>query len=53
MTDRAKTPGQQAYERDVAETPLYPDGSKRKTWGQLDSVCKWSWERNPTERKGK
>lgn len=45
-----KTAGQLAYEADYKITPTYPDGGKRATWEQLDSVAKWSWERNPTPR---
>jgi len=44
------TPGRAAYERDLAKRPLYHDGSKRRTWLQLDAVARWSWERNPTDR---
>ena len=40
-----KTPGQLAYEASVAAEPNYPDGSKRKTWEELDSNRQWSWER--------
>lgn len=48
MTD--KTPGQLAYEADVAARPTYDDHSPRKAWDQLCEVCQWSWHRNPTPR---
>lgn len=44
------TPGQLAYEADVAECPTYHDGAPRKTWAQLDTVLRETWERNPTPR---
>lgn len=40
-----KSPGQLAYEADVARRPIYHDGSARKRWEQLDAVMQWSWER--------
>lgn len=52
-----KTPGQLAYERDLAKVPLYPAdcgvgfmGTPRPTWDQLSKIARWSWERNPTDR---
>jgi hypothetical protein len=45
-----RNPGQLAYERDVAKTLKYHDGSARPQWSELDSVARWSWERNPTDR---
>ena len=45
-----KTPGQLAYEADCDADPLYPDGSKRKTWAELTDVARWSWEKLPTPR---
>lgn len=42
-----KTPGQIAYEANVAQTPNYPDGTARRTWEQLTSVARDSWERRP------
>jgi hypothetical protein len=44
------TPGQLAYEADVAAQPLYHDGAPRPTWADLGKVERWSWERNPTPR---
>ena len=41
------TPGQRAYESDVAERPVYHDGTPRRTWEQLHPVARWSWERSP------
>lgn len=46
-----KTPGQLAYELDVAAMPTYDGGIPRKTWDQLAGPAKQSWERNPTPRK--
>ena len=46
----AKTPGQLAYEADVARRPLYSHGQPRRTWAELCHVARWSWERNPTPR---
>jgi hypothetical protein len=40
-----KTSGQLAYEMDLAKTPLYHDGGKRRTWEQLGEIERWSWER--------
>lgn len=45
-----KTPGELAYEADVAARPLYPDGLPRRAWHQLHDAVRWSWERNPTPR---
>ncbi len=53
--DMEKTAGQVAYELDVQFRPTYHTGEPRKTWEQLDEVCKWSWERigfNPNEVGG-
>jgi hypothetical protein len=44
------TPGQSAYERDLAQQPSYHDDSKRPTWDKLGAIARWSWERNPTDR---
>ena len=44
------TPGQRAYEQDVAARPFYEDGTRRKTWAQLGEVEHLSWERSPTPR---
>lgn len=45
-----KSAAQLAYEADVAQRPLYHDGSPRVGWDRLDAVARWSWERNPTPR---
>lgn len=45
-----KSPGQLAYEQDVAAKPTYHDGGKRKTWAQLGEAEKGTWEKNPTPR---
>ncbi len=46
-----KTPGQIAYEADVALMPLYHDGARRKSWDQLRDYEQATWEKNPTPRK--
>ena len=46
-----QSPGQIAYERDLAAQPSYDGGARRKGWNQLCDVAKASWERNPTDRK--
>lgn len=33
-----KTPGQIAYEQDVAKNPIYHDGKPRPTWGRLSEA---------------
>lgn len=45
-----KTPGQIAYETDVAQMPFYHDGGTRKTWSQLRDYEQATWEKNPTPR---
>lgn len=45
-----KSHGQIAYEQDCAIEPTYGNGQPRRTWSQLDTVSRWSWERNPTVR---
>jgi hypothetical protein len=45
------TPGQRAYERDLARQPSYHDGKPRPAWSDLWDVAKWSWDRNPTDRR--
>ena len=52
IRSEAKSPGQVAYERDVAREPLYHDGTPRSTWAGLDDTARESWERNPTVRAG-
>jgi len=38
------TPGQIAYAKDVAQRPLYHDGSPRKAWeNHTDAIRSW-WE---------
>lgn len=51
MTDTFKSPGQIAYETELAAWPLYHDGAKRRTWDRLGEIERLSWERNPTPRK--
>lgn len=50
MKTETKTPGQMAYERDLALMPFYCDGRPRRQWSQLESVTKTTWERNPQPR---
>jgi hypothetical protein len=50
MRAESVTPGQLAYEADVRARPLYHDGTPRRTWHELGTVERWSWERNPTGR---
>ncbi len=50
MRVESVTPGQLAYEADVRARPLYHDGTPRRTWHELGTVERWSWERNPTDR---
>lgn len=45
-----KTPGEAAYQADVAHEPRYHDGTARKAWAELSETARWSWERNPTPR---
>lgn len=45
-----KTPGEIAYEADVAARPFYDDGTRRKRWHELNDQTRQSWERNPTPR---
>lgn len=45
------TPGQIAYQEDVRRRPTYGDGTPRKSWEELCDVARWSWEREPPERK--
>lgn len=49
-TSQAKSPGQIAYEADVAVKPNYHDGSKRRPWRTLDESTQHSWERCPKPR---
>ena len=45
-----KTPGQIAYEMDVAANPLYPDGSVRRPWDRISDVARQVWESAPMPR---
>lgn len=45
-----KSPGQLAYERDLAARPNYQDGARRPSWNRLGDVAKSSWERDPSDR---
>lgn len=45
-----KTPGQQAYEADVAAKPEYHDGAPRPSWAMLSEWAQKSWENNPQAR---
>lgn len=45
-----KTPGQIAYEQSVEKDPFYIDGSPRKTWDELASVMRVSWNRKTTPK---
>lgn len=41
----------QAYEEDVRRSPLYNDGTPRRSWDELPDHVRLSWERNPTPRE--
>jgi hypothetical protein len=45
-----KTPGQLAYEADLANRRTYADGSLRPCWENLNKYAKMSWEANPTPK---
>jgi len=45
-----KTPGQVAYESELIARQNYHDGTPRRTWAQLSSAVRDTWERNPTPR---
>ena len=47
MIDRTLQQAREAYEQDVLKHPNYHDGAPRKTWDELDSLCKESWCRHP------
>lgn len=47
MIDRNLQQAREAYEQDVLKHPTYHDGTPRKTWDELDSLCKESWCRHP------
>ena len=40
--------GEQAYEADRAQLPLYHNGTPRPCWADLPDYAQWSWNRNPT-----
>ena len=42
-----KTPGQKAYESNVAKNPTYHDGKPRKSWEKLSKIARESWEKQP------
>jgi hypothetical protein len=42
-----KSPGQIAYDKDVAERPLYHDGAPRAAWERLSEIARYSWEYQP------
>lgn len=42
--------GQQAYEMDIQQRPLYHDGTRRNAWDNLCEIARLSWGRNPTPR---
>ena len=44
------TPGQEAYERDLAKRPNYDDGRPRPPWSELKPWAQDSWERDPSDR---
>ena len=51
---QAKSPGQIAYEADLARHPLYDDGSSRPSWDALARIfpeALATWERNSTPRE--
>lgn len=52
-TAQAKTPGQIAFETDLAACPTYHDGTPRRSWDQLSDPIRKNWERNPTPRRHK
>lgn len=45
-----KSPGQIAFENDVAMMPTYDDGSARHKWSEIGDMARLSWERNPSPR---
>ena len=50
---QAKSPGQIAYETDLARCPVYHDGTPRPSWARLARIfpeALATWERNPTPR---
>jgi hypothetical protein len=46
-----KTPGQIAYEQDVALLPTHHNGDAREPWAKLSAIVRESWERDPTPRE--
>ena len=53
MMSETKTPGQLAYEEDVRRCPEYSPGKPRKTWAEIGTIARQSWENNPTPREFK
>ena len=48
MIDRTLQQAREAYEQDVLKHPNYHyDGTPRKTWDELSTLCKESWCRHP------
>lgn len=37
--------GKELYAEDVLKTPLYHDGTPRRTWEQLPEWAHWSWNK--------
>jgi hypothetical protein len=50
LTQPLRTPGQAAYEADLAACPRYHDGELRPAWADLTPLTQWTWERNPVAR---
>lgn len=52
MTDEHRfETGREAYEDDLAASPVYFDGKPRPAWDALDKIAQQSWNRNPTRRR--
>lgn len=47
MIYRTLQQAREVYEQDVLKHPNYHDGAPRKTWDELDSLCKESCRRHP------
>jgi hypothetical protein len=45
------TLGEKSYNIELLMQPNYYDGKPRPMWENLNSLAKWSWERNPTVRR--
>lgn len=46
MSETKKTPGQLAYEANVAASPTYHDGTPRRAWADLTDAIRDNWERH-------